>query len=192
MLPQQGKLEIDPDERLEREAEETAEQVMRGGKIGVHRMGKSDVHVQRLGPESVALGIGALTVGKAAIPAMMDDAESMKDAYADLKDDFDGEELPKLVNEFLKGEAKGKTKAWVPGAHGAEAVHDEVMEQSKDGFQKRLQNASFPDSWETDLAKVDPPSDWIKAAKEAGAKAAENAIGSGNAQGVGSSGEVTN
>ncbi|SEL14129.1 eCIS core domain-containing protein [Haloferax larsenii] len=47
MLPQEGELEIDPDERLEREAEETAQRVMRGGKIGVHRMQQSDVHVQR-------------------------------------------------------------------------------------------------------------------------------------------------
>ncbi|ELZ78548.1 hypothetical protein C455_12713 [Haloferax larsenii JCM 13917] len=47
MLPQKGELEIDPDERLEREAEETAQRVMRGGKIGVHRMQQSDVHVQR-------------------------------------------------------------------------------------------------------------------------------------------------
>ncbi|ELZ08791.1 hypothetical protein C478_17946 [Natrinema thermotolerans DSM 11552] len=48
MLPQEGTLEIDPDERLEREAEETAQRVMRGGKIGVHRMRKSEVHVQRM------------------------------------------------------------------------------------------------------------------------------------------------
>ncbi|WP_363463297.1 hypothetical protein [Halogeometricum borinquense] len=48
MLPQTGKLEIDPDERLEREAEETAKRVMQGGKIGVHRMHNSEVHVQRI------------------------------------------------------------------------------------------------------------------------------------------------
>ncbi|WP_363463273.1 DUF4157 domain-containing protein [Halogeometricum borinquense] len=47
MLPQAGELEIDPDPRLEREAEETAQRVMQGGKIGVHRMEHSDVHVQR-------------------------------------------------------------------------------------------------------------------------------------------------
>ncbi|WP_242492986.1 DUF4157 domain-containing protein, partial [Halogeometricum borinquense] len=38
-----------PDERLEREAEETAKRVMQGGKIGVHRMHNSDVHIQRMG-----------------------------------------------------------------------------------------------------------------------------------------------
>jgi hypothetical protein len=49
MLPQQGEgLEIDPDPRLEREAEETAERVLRGGEIGVDRMRNAEVHVQRM------------------------------------------------------------------------------------------------------------------------------------------------
>ncbi len=52
MLPQAGELEIDPDPRLEREAEETAQRVMQGGKIGVHRMEHSDVHVQRMPAEA--------------------------------------------------------------------------------------------------------------------------------------------
>ncbi|WP_242492876.1 eCIS core domain-containing protein, partial [Halogeometricum borinquense] len=56
MLPQAGELEIDPDPRLEREAEETAQRVMQGGKIGVHRMEHSDVHVQRV-PQSARLGL---------------------------------------------------------------------------------------------------------------------------------------
>ena len=47
MLPQEGELEIDPDPRLEREAEETAERVMRGGDLGIYRMQHADVHVQR-------------------------------------------------------------------------------------------------------------------------------------------------
>ncbi|WP_363467226.1 DUF4157 domain-containing protein [Halogeometricum borinquense] len=56
MLPQEGELELDPDPRLEREAEETAQRVMQGGKIGVHRMEHSDVHVQRV-PQSARLGL---------------------------------------------------------------------------------------------------------------------------------------
>ncbi|ELY27490.1 hypothetical protein C499_10514 [Halogeometricum borinquense DSM 11551] len=48
MLPQAGELEIDPDPRLEREAEETAQRVMQGGKIGVHRMANAGIHVQRI------------------------------------------------------------------------------------------------------------------------------------------------
>ncbi|SEL79387.1 eCIS core domain-containing protein [Haloferax larsenii] len=51
MLPQKGELEIDPDERLEREAEETAQRVMRGGELGIYRMQHSGVHVQRI-PEN--------------------------------------------------------------------------------------------------------------------------------------------
>ncbi|WP_396613258.1 DUF4157 domain-containing protein [Haloferax sp. S1W] len=49
MLPQKGALEIDPDPRLEREAEETAQRVMRGGDLGIYRMRHSEVHVQRAG-----------------------------------------------------------------------------------------------------------------------------------------------
>ncbi|WP_396611216.1 DUF4157 domain-containing protein [Haloferax sp. S1W] len=52
MLPQEGELEIDPDPRLEREAEETAERVMRGGELGIFRMQHSDVHVQRMATNS--------------------------------------------------------------------------------------------------------------------------------------------
>lgn len=47
MLPQDGlHLEIDPDPQLERDAEETAQRVMRGGKLGIPKVG-SDLHVQR-------------------------------------------------------------------------------------------------------------------------------------------------
>ncbi|MFA9417302.1 DUF4157 domain-containing protein [Natrinema sp. HArc-T2] len=48
MLPQEDLgLEIDPDPQLEREAEKTAQQVMRGGELGIQRLGKTDVHIQR-------------------------------------------------------------------------------------------------------------------------------------------------
>lgn len=53
MLPQSGALEVDPDERLEREAERTAERVMDGGTLGVYRLADADVHVQRLPAEMV-------------------------------------------------------------------------------------------------------------------------------------------
>ena len=50
MLPQEGvELEIDPDPQLEREAEETAQQVMEGGKLGIQRLADTDVHIQRAG-----------------------------------------------------------------------------------------------------------------------------------------------
>jgi hypothetical protein len=47
MLPQEGALEIDPDPRLEREAEETARRVMEGEDLGLQRLAETDVHVQR-------------------------------------------------------------------------------------------------------------------------------------------------
>ncbi|WP_363463301.1 DUF4157 domain-containing protein [Halogeometricum borinquense] len=49
MLPQEGlELEIDPDPRLEREAEETAQRVMKDSELGIQGMRHSEVHVQRL------------------------------------------------------------------------------------------------------------------------------------------------
>ncbi|MEA1932458.1 MAG: DUF4157 domain-containing protein [Euryarchaeota archaeon] len=48
MLPQADmELEVDPDPALEREAEETAEQVMQGGELGIQRLAATAVHLQR-------------------------------------------------------------------------------------------------------------------------------------------------
>ncbi|MEZ3118095.1 DUF4157 domain-containing protein [Halobaculum sp. MBLA0147] len=48
MLPEEDvQLEIDPDPELEREAEETAQRVMSGGKLGIQKLSDSEVHVQR-------------------------------------------------------------------------------------------------------------------------------------------------
>jgi len=52
MLPQEDmELEVDPDPALEREAEETAQQVMQGGELGIQRLGQTEVHVQRIPAE---------------------------------------------------------------------------------------------------------------------------------------------
>lgn len=49
MLPQEHlELEIDPDPKLEEEAEEVAQRVMSGGELGIQRMQDTEVHVQRL------------------------------------------------------------------------------------------------------------------------------------------------
>ena len=48
MLPQDElETEIDPDPKLEREAEQTAQQVMKGGELGIQRMKQTELHVQR-------------------------------------------------------------------------------------------------------------------------------------------------
>ena len=55
MLPQEGvELEIDPDPALEREAEETAQRVMQGGKLGIQRLADTEVHIQRAGLGSLS------------------------------------------------------------------------------------------------------------------------------------------
>jgi len=52
MLPQENlALEIDPDPKLEEEAEEVAQRVMSGGELGIQRMQDAEVHVQRLDVE---------------------------------------------------------------------------------------------------------------------------------------------
>ena len=49
MLPQDDvELEVDPDPALEREAEATAERVMRGGELGIQRLADTEVHIQRI------------------------------------------------------------------------------------------------------------------------------------------------
>ncbi|MFD1565418.1 DUF4157 domain-containing protein [Haloarchaeobius amylolyticus] len=54
MMPQKGSgLEIDPDPRLEREAEEAAKQAMADGPVTINRMG-TEVHIQRM-PEAEQL-----------------------------------------------------------------------------------------------------------------------------------------
>ncbi len=58
MLPDEGEFRIDPDERLEREAERTAERVMNSGALGVSKMRKADVHVQRMPAEMVPQALG--------------------------------------------------------------------------------------------------------------------------------------
>jgi len=58
MLPAENvELEIDPDPRLEEEAEETAQRVMAGGKLDIQRMHDTEVHVQRKPEEFAGLEI---------------------------------------------------------------------------------------------------------------------------------------
>jgi len=47
LLPDVGALEVDPDPKLEREAEATAQRVMNGGAVGIQRMSDTGVHIQR-------------------------------------------------------------------------------------------------------------------------------------------------
>ena len=45
-------LYVDPDPALEREAEESAQQVMKGSALGIQRMADTEVHVQRYAAEA--------------------------------------------------------------------------------------------------------------------------------------------
>ncbi|MDS0260521.1 DUF4157 domain-containing protein [Haloarcula sp. S1CR25-12] len=80
MLPQEGELAIDPDERLEREAEQTAERVMRGGMLGIQRMRKSDIHIQRTPAEvSVENNYSGVRQLKEEVDNLRQELSSLKD-----------------------------------------------------------------------------------------------------------------
>ncbi|ELZ11196.1 hypothetical protein C478_12325 [Natrinema thermotolerans DSM 11552] len=130
MLHQEGKLEINPDGRLVREAEETAQRVMRGGKIGVHRMRTSDVYVQRLpGEELVSKAKDLADTGTEKID------ESTTKSYRLTKDQLvdmvQSVETPKGLTEYIEhhdidvasrvqdaasSPVKGATKGWTAGS----------------------------------------------------------------------------
>jgi hypothetical protein len=85
MLPQEDmELEVDPDPALEREAEETAQQVMQGGELGIQRMADTEVHVQRFG------GIASSAVGMAetAYNAFKQSKQAQKDQQQARADSF--------------------------------------------------------------------------------------------------------
>ncbi|ELZ12012.1 hypothetical protein C479_06187 [Halovivax asiaticus JCM 14624] len=58
MLPREG-LEVDPDPVLEREAQVAAERVMDGGTLGISRMQKTGIHIQRMPDRSQSYEIGS-------------------------------------------------------------------------------------------------------------------------------------
>uniref|UniRef100_UPI0031B6796D eCIS core domain-containing protein n=1 Tax=Haloterrigena salifodinae TaxID=2675099 RepID=UPI0031B6796D len=130
MLPQDGDLEIDPDPRLEREAEETADRVMRGGELGLFRMRKTEFHVQRLpGGELVNKAKGLLETGTEKID------ESTTKRYRLTKDQLvdmvQSVETPTGLTEYIEhhdidvasrvqdaasSTVKGATKGWTVGS----------------------------------------------------------------------------
>ena len=104
MLPQEGlKLEIDPDPQLEREAEETAQQVMEGGKLGIQRLADTEVHIQRAGLGSLS-SKGSWSPGGGA-----ENANSATNEKVELVADevtADPEALAKEVKEIKANQAK--------------------------------------------------------------------------------------
>ncbi len=157
MLPQENLgLEIDPDPQLEREAEETAQQVMQGGELGLQRLGKTEVHVQRtsmFGPRPSTSQEGQVT-----------------DTVA-FDEDFEvaGEMAKAMGEEFLKRFIPNEIIAAYNAKKNAEGP----------SFQDKLQDARFPSEWISDLGDFAPPSEWTEKFREEAVKAATNATGSG-------------
>jgi len=101
MLPQEGELRIDPDERLEREAEETAERVLSSDELGIRRMSDTGIHIQRYPGEGLVTKAGDL-VGNGT--DKVDDATAKKyrltkDQIVDLATSV---ETPKGVAEYIE------------------------------------------------------------------------------------------
>ncbi|ADQ65799.1 eCIS core domain-containing protein [Halogeometricum borinquense] len=176
MLPQEGELEIDPDPRLEREAEETAQRVMQGGKIGVHRMEHSDVHVQRMpGAETVLGGATALVASQMMIPKMLEEGEQLQEIRENW-DDIDGHEV---AYEGFKAQMAAYANI-IPGVKGVRAAKNNAQQQFKESnFQDRLAEANFPDSWKGQLAEMDPPETWLDEARRV-AQEVSDGTGSGD------------
>ncbi|SEL78915.1 eCIS core domain-containing protein [Haloferax larsenii] len=137
MLPQKGELEIDPDERLEREAEETAKRVMRGGELGIFRMRNSDVHVQRMPADMVpdALEMFKSENQKGSIGSFQQrqNKERIEFIEEEVKWAIDNikshDEALSIQNEkILDAKAAGDTKREVNLEAGKESIQDRIAE----------------------------------------------------------------
>jgi predicted RNA-binding protein Jag len=110
MLPDTGEFRIDPDERLEREAEKTAQRVMQGGALGVHRMRSSEVHVQRLSADEY---IGGHSI------------EEMIEAIAS-ESDLSSAEIESIVENYKDS---GTVHS---GAKGHDALNLKALKEAQD------------------------------------------------------------
>ncbi len=131
MMPKSdADLEIDPDPQLEREADETADRVMCRGKLGLFRMRKTEVHVQRMpGEELVSKAKALVETGTEKVD------ESTTKSYRLTKDQLvdmvQSVETPKGLTEYIEhhdidvasrvqdaasSPVKGATKGWTAGS----------------------------------------------------------------------------
>jgi len=198
MLPQQDvELEIDPDPQLEREAEETAQQVMQGGELGIQRLADTEVHIQRkegLGshvqqntettypptngqPKAQQGGfdeaLSLLTNGGVDL-----DEESVQEVLADL--DYTSI-MKKMGLAFVKENAAVKSLlAGVDEAHGQLSGRDPTPEET---LQNRLGQVDFPEHWMSDLEAMGPPDGWMKELKKHTESVVQSEIGSAESTG---------
>ncbi|MFD1565526.1 hypothetical protein ACFR99_18490 [Haloarchaeobius amylolyticus] len=151
MLQEGSGLEIDPDPQLEREAEETAQRVMASGELGIQRLGRTDVHVQRQ-PKTTSDG-------------------QITDVIA-LKEDLE------VAGEMSRAVAKEFLKRFIPTE--VIAAYDAKQNVEEPSFQDKLQEARFPSEWISDLGDYSPPQEWTDKFREMALKAAKDETGSDN------------
>jgi hypothetical protein len=105
-------LEIDPDPQLEREAEETAQRVMRRGGLGVQRLGKSEIQLQRM-PMGDISGMGS---------NLADGAGSASNTGSDIMSSID--ELMSMGSEVMGGGGLGDVTSMSSEAMGGSGLGD--------------------------------------------------------------------
>ena len=154
MLPQEVvELEIDPDPQLERAAEETAQQVMEGGELGIQRLAGTEVHIQR---------------------RVDDGSRGEVTDTAALKSDL------KIATASVKAAGKEFTKRFVPNELMAayEAGKAEAENQASGGL--TLNDLGVSAEWAAILENS--PSQWKQQITQQAVKAAKAATGSGSSQ----------
>ncbi|WP_242611601.1 eCIS core domain-containing protein [Natrinema hispanicum] len=178
MLPQEQRgLEIDPDPRLEREAEETAQRVMEGGELGIQRLRKTDVHIQRKEKVSRREFFTGTTGAEETAAAL----EEVTDPQSLLERVVSGAQEIDWVSVFKKaGIAAFKSN---PAAKAAVSAADEIDSQL------RADSVAEGDLIAT-LEQHEPPQSWVETIAKQAAEMIGKDTGSGNSQGVLEMGEV--
>ncbi|NGM71630.1 DUF4157 domain-containing protein, partial [Natronolimnobius sp. AArcel1] len=106
MMPKtEPQLEIDPDEGAEREADEIATEVMKGGKLGITSMWQTDVHIQRWGLSRAVTGTAdRLSKFKATMDENLSSRTKEKQdraqKFAEMGQRGDGSSIPERVDSL--------------------------------------------------------------------------------------------
>ena len=192
MMPQEGAdLEIDPDPKLEREADEAAMQALSGEEPAtVQRLG-TDVQIQKM-------DINAILPLIAAVPHLTPQLASLMQMYGpkveedlqehkDLLENADEVDWMDATYEGAKEDA-GRIPQLVTDLPGLKTIKETVnnakeqrKEQREPTFQDKLEAATLPDSWKDELLEELKLSEELEQQiTEAAKQAAKGATGAGD------------
>jgi hypothetical protein len=160
MLPQRElALEIDPDPELEREAEETAERVMKGGELGIQRLANTEVYVQRLPEDQVFDALGMFReenesgdVGEFQQLQNTNRISHLREVISDLQDRNRMEDAQSRL-EDRKQDAEVDAQLAGVGTH--DDVDDDEVIENIDESRTKEQIANRPDKLDTAQENVE-------------------------------------